>query len=172
MTLALNFKTPAAVATVQRNVKRKSGVAGAVATINRHVDQRVGELADNISRGAVIKSRIVLVNQAIAGLIDLLYEVDESGHPVNIDPITGRILVPVPWGEAGWRKWKLRRSEGRHLRKVLDRRMRTEERVAMFVYDGESNAWHLARRYGHKEAAFAYLQNNPITVAEWRQVRQ
>jgi len=164
----LNFQIPAAVATVERNSKRKPTVAGAVASVNRHVDQRVSQWADNLSLSAIIKSKVILANQALTGLIDLLYELDETGHPVNVDPVSSRILIPLPWGADGWKRWKLRNHEARVLRRLMDRRMRAGERVAMFIYDGASNRWCLNRRYGHKEAAYQYLQHNPITVAEWR----
>jgi hypothetical protein len=164
----LDYQVPASVATVQRNVKRKPIVAGAVASINAYVDQRIGQAADNLSKGAIIKSRLVLVNQALGDLVGLLFEVDESGHLVNVDPVDGRILVALPWAAGGWKKWKLRQWEGRHLRRIFDRRMRGGERVAMFVYSGESNRWHINRRYGSKEAALQYLKQQPITVAEWR----
>lgn len=166
----LDYQVPAMVATVERTMKRKPVVAGAVATINAYVDQRVGQAADNLSRGAIVKSRIVLANQALVGLIDLLYELDESGHPVNVDPITRRILIPLPWCAGGWKRWKLRNHEARTLRKVFERRMRATERIAMFLYSGESNRWHLNRRYGSKEAGLQYLIQQPITVAEWRAV--
>lgn len=164
----LNYQVPASVATVKRTVARKPTVAGAVAGINAYVDQRIGQAAESLSRGAIIKSRIVLVNQALVGLIDLLYELDESGHPVNVDPVAGRILIPLPWAAGGWKKWKLRNWEARHLRRIFERRMRAGERVAMFLYSGESNRWHLNRRYGSREAALQYLKQQPITVAEWR----
>lgn len=166
----LNYQIPASVATVERNAKRLPTVAGAVTAVNRYVDQRIGQAAESLSLGAILQSRIALVNQALVGLIDLLYEMDESGHPVNVDRVTGRILIPLPWGADGWKYWRLRNHEARVLRRVMDRRMRTGERTAMFMYDGESNRWHVTKRYGHKEAAFAYLQNNPITATEWRVV--
>lgn len=166
----LDYQVPANVATVERNVKRKPIVAGAVAAINGYVDQRIGQAADTLSKGAIIKSRLTLVNEAMQGLIALLFEVDESGHPVNIDPATGRILVALPWGGKSWDKWKLRQWEGRILRKIFDRRFRASERVAMFLYDGESNGWYLNKRYGTLEAAQGYLQQHPVSVAEWRAV--
>ncbi len=168
MTLALDFKTPTAIVTVQRNKKRLPGVAGAVATINRAVDQRVGGLAENLSLAAIAQSRLVLVNKALTDMATLLYETDDAGYPVNIDGTTARILVPKPWGAGGWKHWRLRQWEGRVLRRILDRRMRAGERVALFLYSAEFNDWHLNKRYDTLAKYSAYWQQQPITTAEWR----
>lgn len=172
MTVQLDFKTPAAVATVERTVKRKPTVAGAVASVNRYVDQRIGEAAESLSLGAIAAARIALVNQAMTDLATLIYEVDGAGYPVNVDPVTGRILVPLPWGAAGWRYWRLKQWEGRILRKLLDRRMRASESVALFLYSGESNGWHLNRRYDTPAKYAGYWQQQPITPTEWRLCEQ
>lgn len=164
----MEYQIPANVAAIQRTIKRKPTVAGAVANISAYVDNKLGEAASNLSRGAIIKARLTIVNEAMMGLIQLLYELDESGHPVNVEPTTGRVLVPVPWGSSGWAKWKLKQHEGRTLRKVLDRRMRASERVAMFLYSGASGRWHINRRYGTPEQAKVYFRQQPITVKEWR----
>lgn len=163
----LDYQVPASVATVERTVKRKPSVAGAVANINAYVDQRIGQAAESLSRGAMAAARIALVNQAMTDLSTLLYEVDGAGYPVNVDA-TGRILVPLPWGAGGWKYWKLRKWEGRVLRAILDRRMRASERTALFLYSGETNAWHLNRRYDLPEKYTTYWQQQPITPTEWR----
>ena len=164
----IDFMVPANVATVERTVKRKPTVAGAVATVNAYVDQRIGQAAESLSRGAIAAARITLVNQALADLGGLLYEVDGAGYPVNVDGVTGRILVPKPWGAGGWRYWKLRQWEGRVLRAILDRRMRASERTALFLHSPEFNDWHLNRRYDTPERYATYWQQQPITPTEWR----
>lgn len=169
----MEFKVPAvpaSVATVERTVKRKPTVAGAVASVNRYVDQRIGQAAESLSLGAIAAARIALVNQAMTDLSTLLYEVDGSGQPVNVDGVTGRILVPKPWGAGGWKYWQLKQWEGRTLRKLLDRRMRAGERVALFLYSGELNDWYLNKRYDTPAKYAAYWQQQPITPAEWRVV--
>jgi hypothetical protein len=164
----LNYQIPADTHAVERTQKRKPTVAGAVANINRYVDQRLGEAAASLSRGAIAAARIQLVNEAMTGLGVLIYETDAAGFPVNVDGATGRVLVPKPWGGAGWKYWKLRQWEGRVLRRVLDRRMRAGERVALFLYDGAMNDWLLNKRYDTPTKYAAYWQQQPITPAEWR----
>ena len=164
----LDFQVPASVATVERTIKRKPTVAGAVATINGYVDQRIGQAAESLSRGAIAAARITLVNQALTDLSTLLYEVDGAGHPVNVDGVTGRILVPKPWGAGGWKHWRLKQWEGRVLRAILDRRMRASERAALFLYSPEFNDWYLNKRYDTPERYATYWQQQPITPTEWR----
>lgn len=153
-------------------LERKPAIASAVATVNRYVDRRVGVLADNLSRGAVAAARIALVNECMAGLGTLLYEVDGAGHPVNVDGVTARLLVPVPWGSRGWKVWRLRQWEGRHLRRLLYRRYVQAERVALFAYSAECNGWYLNRRYDTPAKYGEYWRNHAITPVEWRYVEE
>ncbi len=164
----IDFMVPANVATVERTVKRKTTVAGAVAGINAYVDQRIGQAAESLSLGAIAAARIALVNQAMTDLSTLLYEVDGAGYPVNVDGVTGRILVPKPWGAGGWKRWRLKQWEGRVLRAILDRRMRAGERVALFLYSAEFNDWHLNKRYDTPAKYAGYWQQQPISPTEWR----
>lgn len=164
----LEFETPAAFAAVERTLERKPAVAQAVAGINRYVDGRIGVLAENLSRGAMAAARIAIVNECMTGLGRLIYEVDGAGHPVNVDGVTARLLVPLPWGSRGWAKWGLKQWEGRLLRRLLYRRYSKGERVAVFVYSADYNGWYLNRRYDTPAKYSEYWQRNAITPVEWR----
>lgn len=149
-------------------LERKPIVASAVASVNQYVDRRIGEAAENLSRGAIAAARITLVNECMVGLGRLLYEVDAAGHPVNVDGVTARLLVPVPWGSRGWKVWGLRQWEGRLLRRLLYRRYVQAERVALFWYSADRNSWYLNRRYDTPAKHGEYWRNHAITPAEWR----
>lgn len=166
----LEFETPTAFAAVERTMDRKPAIARAVAGINRYVDDRIGEVADSLNRGAIIAARLKLVNQALTDLALKIYEVDEAGHPVYVDVYEDVycLRIPLPWGSKGWRYWRLRQREGRILRKILDKRMRASERVALFHYSGDLNAWALNRRYDTPSKYAAYWTQQPVTMSEWR----
>jgi hypothetical protein len=153
-------------------LERKPAIASAVASVNQYVDRRIGVLADNLSRGAVAAARIALVNECMSGLCSLLYEVDGAGHPVNVDGVTARLLIPLPWGSRGWKVWELRQWEGRHLRRLLYRRYVTAERVALFAYSAECNGWYLNRRYDTPAKYSEYWENHAITPTEWRHMER
>ncbi len=131
--------------------------------------QRVQEAAQELSRAGDVQMRVELANEALAALCVVLYELDADQRPANIDPVTWRILLPTPWGRAGWRQWGLRRWEAEVLRRVL--RIRTEMRKHknLFDYNEQGRTWHLNRAdYPTVEQALAYLKGSPITLIEWR----
>lgn len=167
-----DYQVPVAVATVERTMDRKPAIAQAVASVNRYVDQRIGQAAESLSRGAIAAARIALVNECMTGLGTLIYEVDGAGIPCNVDGVTARLLVPLPWGSRGWKAWGLKQWEGRVLRRLLHRRYSKGERVALFLFDSASNAWYLNRRYDTPAKYGEYWKNHSITPVEWRYVEE
>ena len=111
-------------------------------------------------------SKVELFNQVIAAACDLCLETDPDGRPANVDHVTGAVLVPLPWGEAGYKMWGLRITECRQLRYIL--RQRAErDRPPLFDYDPQMRRWVFARSWSRRTAA-SYLSLSPITLAEYR----
>jgi hypothetical protein len=138
------------------------------------VRQRIASEADSLNRAGRDAARVELVNEALSRCTELLYVVD-GGALVNVDRVTFRLLIPAPWGSAGWKYYGLRKQgEGRALRCILWRRQATfkagQVRPPLFTYDPDARAWYLNYGdYGTLEAAGWYLKRAAITLSEWRQ---
>lgn len=133
------------------------------------VKQRLAQAAQELSRAGDLAARVELVNESLFHAITMLYERDTDGGYANIDRVTFRLLVPAPWGAAGWKRWGLRRHEATTLRAMLVGRIRHPRHIALFDYSPESRSWFVdVAKYPTVEAAKAYLERNPITLPEWR----
>lgn len=116
-------------------------------------------------------ARVEMVNEALFHLAELVYEL-EAGQLVNVDTVTGRLLIPAPWGDHGWRYYGLRYREGRTLSAVLRKRQECfrpgQGRPPLFTYDEDTRAWYAnLGDYGTLEAAGWWLKRSEITLAEW-----
>jgi hypothetical protein len=130
----------------------------------------LGAAAHALSRRGLAGAKAELANVAIERLLMLLFEVDTDGELCNLDPVGGRILVPVPWGRKGCRHWGLRPSEARILSAILAGRVDVDGKAAwLFAYDAPSRSWCLRlRHYPSLGRAMAALQSSPILAQEWR----
>ena len=147
-----------------RELARTETVAGAQGTVERFSPLRA--LATNLSRRGVAQAKVELMNHAVATAVDLCLECDPDGRPANVDHITGAVLVPLPWGEAGYRMWGLRVTECRQLRYILRRRAE-KDRPPLFDYDPQMRRW-VFDRFWSRNTAAGYLRMSPITLAEYR----
>lgn len=123
----------------------------------------------------IVAARVELANEALFLLAQMLYERDADGVFANVDTRTYRLLVPAPWGRAGYKKWNgIRAQEATILRGVLLARQRSgvkPPRPALYLYDEESRCWRLnLDDYGTFEAAQWWLKRSPVVSAEWREV--
>ena len=133
------------------------------------IKQRIATAAQELSRVGDMAARVEIANEALCKFTAVLYERDGDGVPANIDAVTYRLLVPAPWGSAGWRAWGLRKWEAGVLRSILIARVKDTKRPCLYDYNHESRTWHLnAYDYGNLEAAQHYLNRGAITLAEWR----
>jgi hypothetical protein len=136
---------------------------------SKYVRQRVQEAAQELSRAGDLQMRVELANEALMAFTSILYHADTDQRPANIDPVTWRLLVPAPWGSAGWRVWGLRSWEARVLRQILRIRCDTRKHVNLFDYNDALKSWHLnIGCYRTRTEALAYLKQYPITLEEWR----
>jgi len=124
--------------------------------------------AESLSLRNVDQSVVELFMEALSRLVDLCYEVDAAGL-CNVDAITNRILIPLPFGKSGHAKWGLRTQESNILRAILKAR---QGQPGLFLYDTSRRSWHINRYdYESRQVAMSYLARYPITVAEFRAAR-
>lgn len=123
-------------------------------------------VAQNLSRRGLAATKVELLNHALAAAADLCLETDDDGRPANIDHVTGAVLVPLPWGEGGYRRWGLRVTECRQLRYILLQRAE-RDRPPLFDYDPTMRRWVFPLSWGRR-AAGAYMSLQPITLTEYR----
>jgi hypothetical protein len=134
-----------------------------------YVRQRVQDHADRLSRAAQVQAAVELANEAVCRAATICYE-SVDRQPVNVDQHTYRILIPLPWGDSGYRYWGMRSAEARVLRAVLMGRVHSEPLVALFDYSDRQ--WFLnAAVYKSAAVALDYLKRNPIVAREWLRVQ-
>lgn len=130
--------------------------------------------AESLSLRNVDQSVCELMNEALARMIELLYE-EADGAPVNVDAATGRILIPVPWGRNGAPRWGVRSSEAEVLRRLMLRWSRVESAAGiapLVVYDRSRRSWFLSRRYyATLDDARRWLARHQITIPILRETR-
>ena len=149
---------------IVRTVERKS-------TIIQSAPQRHSTLrhaAESLSLRNVDAAIVELLNEAVARVALLCYERGDDGQLCNVDPATGRVLIPLPWGRAGYAKWGLTPSEGNVLRLIM--LTRQKRGVPLFGYDRSRRAWFLNLR-DYDEAVIGQLKEWQIDITEYRSAR-
>lgn len=130
--------------------------------------QRMQAQAEQISRLGDLQTHLDAVTASLVALGGILFD-SEHGRYVNIDPATRRILIPVPWGSAGWKRWNLRKWEGECLRRVLMGRLGGRQPL-LFDYSDYLHGWFVERGYNDRESVLQWLHKHGPTVDEWRSV--
>jgi hypothetical protein len=129
--------------------------------------QRMRMEAEQITQTGAIAAHVAVMQEAIAKLLRMLYEIDADGTQANYD-YDGKILIPVPWGNAGWRVWGLRKWEADCLRRVLKSRLR-KGYPTPFDFSTTSLRWYLRiDLYPTLDHAIDWLQEDGIGIKEWR----
>lgn len=121
------------------------------------------EAARHLSRRGLAATKAELFNHALAALADLCMEWETDERRANVD-VDGRLLVPVPWGDAGYKVWGLRVTEARVLRRIM--LQRAAQAGALWYYDADGRCW-LWNLEHRKGSAISYLSNHPVTVPEY-----
>lgn len=109
----------------------------------QHVKQRMAQAAEELSRAGDVAMHTEIANEALCRFTAMLYQRDTDGVFANVDARTGRLLVPAPWGDAGWQKWGVRHWEAIVLRAVLMARVVDHKRPALFDYSATARTWFL-----------------------------
>ena len=135
-----------------------------------YIKKRIGQAAQELSRAGDTAVHCEIVNEALCKVTDLLYTTDSDGWRANVDSVTGRIMVVLPWGSTGFATWGLRKWEADVARSILiARSSQREPRPALFDYSPELRTWFLnTGDYGKLVHAQHYLQREPVSLALWR----
>lgn len=150
-------------------IDRTQEVRQAASNPNQVIKQRMAEVAADISRAGENQKRVELLQEACLAMTKLCYECDPDGQPANIDSRTYRLLIPAPWGKAGWRRWGLRAWEAEILRQILIVRCQMRRMEPLFDYNTEARTWHVnMQQYGRLDVALLYWKSNPVSLKEWR----
>lgn len=147
-------------------MERKAGIASA--TPDRHTTLRAA--AENLSRRNIDAAVVELLMEAVQRVTLLAYERDEDGL-CNVDSVTGKLLIPAPWGRNGYKSWGLRPVEGVCLREVMQRRQLPsgDRPPGLFLYDRYGRTWNLNMfDFDRMPDGQGYWQKWPITVGEYR----
>ena len=135
------------------------------------IKQRLAVAADTLNRVGALAIHVEVANEALCKLVYVLYQKEVDGSLANVDTRTHRLLIPVPWGDRGWKRWGLRHWEAVVLRGIMLDRLTNKKRPSLFDYNTDTRTWYLNLvDYGVFDAAQHYLTRSPITVAEWRKV--
>ena len=154
---------------IVRTVERKGDIAKTAP--QRHTALRYA--AEALSRKNVDAALVELFMEAMQRLTLLAYERDADGY-CNIDGITGRLLLPAPFGRLGHKRWGLTRVESTLLREMIQQRQigRNGRAPGLWIYDRTQRTWRL-NLYDFDTLADGqrYWQRWPLTVQEYRQAR-
>ena len=156
---------------------RKPEVRRESRTVYRKAHQRAKKKAESLSRLAKARAAAELAHEALHAVAVLAYETLKDGTPVNVDPVTGDLLVVAPWSSKRYHEYGLRRSEADVLRayllqlQALARKGKTTL-PPLFTFDVVSRRWAVNKAdYPTFEAAERWLARYQLTPERWLQWR-
>lgn len=150
-------------------IERTQTIRELASNPDKAIKQRMAQAAQELSLAGSNQQRVELLNEAVLALTKLCYEVDPDGQPANLDSRTCRLLVPAPWGKAGWRRWGLRDWEATMLRQILIVRCQMRRVEPLFDYNDQARTWHVnLQQYTRLDQALMYWKQNAVTLKEWR----
>lgn len=146
-------------------MERKVGLSNA--TPQRHTGLRAA--AESLSLRNVDAAICELMNEALARLVLLAFEVDAGGF-CNIDGATGKLLIPLPWGRNGYARWGLRPQEANILRQVLFDW--EDDLPSLLRYDRARRAWFVCLGdFDNVRVAKCWLRQHQVTIGVYRVAR-
>lgn len=166
-TKTLDFQVEAVETYLQRAADIRGG-----STPTATVKARMAAAAQNLSLAGSMRAHLDVCIEALCALVDILYEADEDGQPANFDRATGRIFLPLPWGDHGWKGWGLRQWEAKCLRRVMMERAAGNRRLPpLFDYNEFNQRWYLDfATYTDVQVAMSWIRRDGPSLAEWRTV--
>ncbi len=132
----------------------------------------VAAAGDELTRRGLAALAVEHLQAALFRVVELAYEEDVDGRLCNVDSHDGRLLIPVPWGSVGHRRYGLRRREADVLRFFLLESMtaRPGAPVPLFQYDHEQRAWFVnLADYSTRTAAGSWLKQSGLTVRAYKE---
>jgi hypothetical protein len=145
---------------------------GAIASASPQRHTNIQRAAESLSRRNADAAIVELFSEAVQRLTLLAYERDVDGY-CNIDGVTGRLLIPAPWGRNGHRRWGITRSESVVLREMIQQRQmeRDDRPPGLWLYDRARRCWAVnIFDFDTISDAGRYWQRWPLSVPEYRQV--
>lgn len=133
----------------------------------RHTALR--KAAESLSLRNVDQAVCELFNEALARLVQLAYEQDAGGY-CNIDGVTGKLLIPLPWGRNGHQQWSLRPQEAEILRQILFDWQ--QPGPTLLIYDRARRSWRVNLfDFGNIHLAKQWLAKYQVSIATYRASR-
>lgn len=146
----------------EHHAHRLPAIAGAVL---KHGRARAADTALTLSRRGAMRAAAERCNAAINRLIELLYEIDDTGLRANVDA-TGRILIPVPWGDS-YLRYGLRATEADVLAVHVRLLSHVDNVPPLLVYDAEIRRWLLNADYATEAQAVAYWRRCELGAGDY-----
>lgn len=127
-------------------------------------------IVENVSNRQRFAAKAELINEVLCAFLEQLFEVDEQGEFLNIDP-DGRLLVRVPWRK----KWNaktrpaLRKTERDAVRMILEAYQSSQNHSHLFEFIPPS--WHIrVRRFPDLKSALKWVEGAQINAAMYNAV--
>jgi hypothetical protein len=133
----------------------------------------VAAAGEELTRRGLAALSVEHLTSALFRLIELAYELDVDGRLCNVDGVDGRLLIPAPWGSAGYRRYGLRRREADVLRLYLFDAMTPKPGAPVPLFQYEKRSWYVNLvDYPSAAAAAGYLRSSGLTVRAYRSCLQ
>lgn len=129
----------------------------------------IAAAGDELTRRGLAALAVEHLQAALFRVVELAYDLDNDNRLCNVDAVDGRLLIPVPWGSAGYKRYGLRRREAEVLRLYLFDAMTPKPGtpVPLFVYEGRSWFVNLVD-YPTRAEAGAWLKQSGLTVRAYK----
>ena len=153
---------------LQEFTERKGGVVGVALRAGR---QRAGNVAAQLSRRGRLAASAELCNEAVTQLLRLVWQADTDGYAANVDQVTGRLLVPAPWGDNGYLAYGLRSTEARALRAhMFNLQDHKPAGAPIFTYDPAARSWYINFFDHTPESSQAYWKKWGLSDRAYREL--
>lgn len=147
-------------------------------TLDRTLDIRVSSIPNStkgrnmsLTEGIFDKSgwcsaTVGLFNECLLKVSGVLYKKDTLY--INLDNITNRVLIPLPWGSTGYKNYGIRANECDVFRRIMIAKSLSKRKRPLFDYSEVNRSWYFnVLDYPTIEEGFRYLKINEVTVSDY-----
>ena len=149
---------------------RQNTIVRAGASIKNHAQARLQSQANNLSRKGLIAAACEHINSAVQEFIGLLYVVDTTGYPANLDMVSYKVLIPSPWSCRHYATYGLRSTESELLRRHMLLLSSTPNRL--LYYDKSTRKWYVNSMYQSLKDASNYWKSHQIEPEQYLKHQQ